>query len=403
MSDFEPLLRDRFAGYRDALMAQIDAAGPEAVRHTVRRRRTAAVAAGAALAVVLVVAPIAAHAAFKHTAPRPAPADTAAPTSPAPAPTSELIPEPTVTPSDPPPPNRTPAAPDGRITSAQLLAARVDLPPWPPGYPSSCTTRQVRLHPPAEKYTDGPRLLSLDYGDVDADGATETVALIGCQAGEPIGKQVVAFDRDTVGEIVTLGRVVGTDDGFENILDVAVATDGSVRAQVADIQPCCGTPRYWPQTQWRTYGWDGESFRQIAGPTAFGPHPRATDLRVTSAKFILGPFDASGSGRRHGDLTVTISNEGPRDVAFVRVLIYIGGFPYGQDGGAWSTCATTIDMDCLLPGLAAGGRRTVTFGFRFEPGGPPATGVVRVSHYDADHLLWPDLAGDDNVEEFQLF
>lgn len=400
MSDFEPQLRNRFSAYRADLAPLIEAAGPDRARRTVRRRRRMVAAAGAAVAIALVVAPIAAVAAYDRNAPPVLPGKTGEPT---PTPESTQTPELTPTPSassTPSPPSGTPTAPDGRISRAQLLAARVDLPPWPPLVPPSCAVNGVRLRgaPSADSV---PVLLDLAYGDVDRDGADETLALVGCRIGEASAKQAVVLDRTPDGRITSLGQVERTHEGFENITDMAVDDNGDVRLQVADIQPCCGTPRHWAQKQWRTYRWDGERFGQIAGPTAFGPHPRATDLRISSAKFTLGPPDASG--RRHGDLTMTISNEGPRDVAFVGVGSFDVQFP--KDGGAWATCATStvdVDVDCLLPGLAAGDRRTVTFGFSMPPSGLPARGVVRVDHYDADQVVWPDLVPTNNGAEFQV-
>jgi hypothetical protein len=397
MPDIEPLLRDRFAAYRADLGPLIEAAGPDVARRTVQRRRRIAAAAAAALAVALIAAPIAAIAAYDRDAAPVVPAETGKPT-PTPAPTTTTTPTATATASASSPPSSPPAAPDGRITRAQLLAARVDLPPWPSLVPPSCAVNDVRLRA-APTPDSVPVLLDLAYGDVDDDGADETLARVECRIGEATAKQAVVFDRTRAGRITTLGQVTRTHEGFDDITGMVVDDEGDVRLQVADIQPCCGTPRYWAQKQWRTYRWGGERFRQIAGPTGFGPHPRATDLRIPSAKFTLGAPDASG--RRHGDLTVTISNEGPKDVAFLGVGF--GDLGYPKDVGAGSTCtASTFDGYCLVPGLSAGDRRTITFGFSLPQSGLPASGTVQVDHYDADHLLWPDLAGEDNHVEFQV-
>jgi hypothetical protein len=130
-------------------------------------------------------------------------------------------------------PTATPNAPDGRISRAQLLAARVDLPTWPSYVPKTCVTADVRLRSGLiPDYV--PALLDpeLRYADVDGDGAAETVALISCRIGEASAKQVVAFDRDSAGRMVTMGQVVGTKEGLDDITDFTVLTDGHIRRQL---------------------------------------------------------------------------------------------------------------------------------------------------------------------------
>jgi hypothetical protein len=400
MSDFEPLLRERFTSYRAELVSHIDAAGPDAARHTVRRRRAAAVAVGAALAIVLVVAPIAANAAFNRGA-HPAPADSAGPTSsPKSTPTLGTTPQPTVTRSDAQPSSHPPAAPDGRISRAQLLAAPVDLPPWPSYVPPTCTTDNVKLRPgPVDEYL--PVLLDLAYGDIEADGATETIALVACRIGEAQAKQVVAFDRDTAGKIVPLGWIVRTDDEIEDITDFTVEAGGRIRVRVADLQPCCSTPAYWARHQWRTYGWNGERFTQTEGPTAWGQDARLTDLTMAAGGLILGP--ANPTGKRPGSLTLTVTNAGPVIVAELGFAeLETIGTP---NGGDWSLCRVPESdgsgASCLVPGLRAGERRTYTFRFLVDPATPDATGQIpamgaRVVHYDAEQRYWQDLTPKNN-------
>ncbi|MEH0844670.1 hypothetical protein V6U81_19990 [Micromonospora sp. CPCC 205711] len=227
-------------------------------------------------AVVLVAAPVVANAALHGDRTAPVPGVSVDPTTPptqspsqTPPATATTTPTPTASASQP--------APDGRISQQQLLAARLDLPAWPTGSPSGCVTSRVRLGaPPSGQAGDGPHLITLDHGDVDADGATETVALIGCRAGEVIRKQVVAFDRDEADPIVTVGRVTRTNSGFDDILGVQVTSGGAVEVRVADIQPCCSTPSYLVREQTRTYRWNGTGFAQTGGPHVVG-HRSAAD------------------------------------------------------------------------------------------------------------------------------
>ncbi|SBT48009.1 hypothetical protein [Micromonospora auratinigra] len=390
MSDRDPL-RTRFDAYRGDLSTRIDGPGPMAARRTLRRRRRTAVA-GVTAAVVLVVTPIAAGAALRHDPPRP---PTGTPTA-IPTPTADPTPSssPTPTPSTSP----TRAAPDGRISERQLLAAPVDLPSWAG---RDCPDpSDVRLLPGSTVQVQRPYLIELEHGDVDADGAAETVAILGCRVGEASAKQVVVFDRNRQGDIVTVGRVVRTEgEGPETIEDVlAVAVqNGSVLVKVGDRHPCCGTPPYLTRTQWRTYRWGGTTFTQVAGPTAWGPDTRLTDLTLTAGDLVLGPPGADG--KRSGSLTVTVVNHGPLAVPGLG-LSQLGmiGTP---DGGDWSRCgpeSTDPEISCRLPGLAVGGKRSWTFRFQIAPPTPDRTGRASIvaEHYDTRDRSWPDLTPKDN-------
>ncbi|MFJ8580330.1 hypothetical protein [Micromonospora sp. NPDC093277] len=253
---------------------------------------------------------------------------------------------------------------------------------------------------PTDSEMDVPYLIGLDYGDVDGDGAQESVATLGCRLGEASAKQLVVFDRDDRNRIVTMGLVVRTEgegpESIEDLLDVTVQ-NGAIRVKVADLQPCCSTPSYWQRTQWRTYGWKGTRFTQTGGPTKFGPDRRLTDLRVTAGPLTLGPPD--GTGQRTGSVKVTVSNRGPRDVG--RLGLYELNFVGEPDGGDWDRCGPARGRSdwppCMLPGLAAGKQVSYTFRFRIGPAGlAKAKLTVRAIHYSSDLREWPDLTMGDN-------
>lgn len=396
MSELEDILvSGEFAAFRDAYAPEVRSAGPAEVRRTVRRRRRRAVITTAAVVALAVAIPVGANAAL-HGRPSPAPAESAEPTpsesSPSPTPSDTPSPAPSTT-------SPTPAAPNGRISRAQLLAARVDLPAWPSYVPESCTVKDVRLDPGPGIIEDPVPVLfgDLRYGDLDGDGAVETVGLIACRFAEASAKQVVAFDRDERGRIVTLGQVVGVREGMEDITDFSVAADGTVRAHVADIQPCCSTPQWWPQRQWRTYAWTGDRFSQTAGPTKFGTDPRLTDLTLTAGDLVLGRADASG--KRPGSVTVTVTNKGPVDVPGVGFAEqFTIGEPAGGDLSRCRTAPADAGDACVLDGLKAGQSRTYTFRFLVDPAGPPGGGQrsLRVIHFDAQGRYWQDRNLRDN-------
>ncbi|WP_406072918.1 hypothetical protein [Micromonospora sp. NBC_01638] len=399
MSDIDPRLRDQFAAYRAETVPRITGPGPDEARRTLRRRRRTTAVAVTVAAIALAVAPIVANAALRDDGSVPTPAETGEPTT---APTSDPAP----TPSGPLAPSTTtttsPAAPDGRISRAQLLAARVVLPAWSSSAPN-CATSDVRLRPPARNQ-NVPTLSDLDLGytDLDGDGATETVALVTCRFGEASAKQLVAFDRDEHGRIVTMARVVGTEEGLDDITGTAVTQDGKVRAQVADIQPCCSTPSYWARQQWRTYSWTGDRFTQSDGPRSFGKDTRLTDLVLTGGDLVLGP--AGADGKRPGSLTLTVTNKGPVDVAHIGFadLSLIGA----SDKADSSICVPWQKGDesgtsCRTAGLRSGERRTYTFHLLVDPAalGQPS---VRVLHFDDQDRHWQDLTSGNNHVDLRV-
>ncbi|MBY8873962.1 hypothetical protein K7640_19210 [Micromonospora sp. PLK6-60] len=404
MTEYEDRLVDaEFTAYRDALVPAVQPAGPDAARATVRRRRHRAVAVTAAAVVLAVAVPVAGRAALDRESgpPDPGPAQSVEP-----SPTGTGAPSPSAAPSTSPPVSppagsptgsagaEVPTVPDGRISRAQLLAGKVDLPAWTP---EECAAGGgVRLRK-TDQDVGVPALLSLAHGDIDADGADETVALLGCRYGEAVGKQVVAFDRDTAGRIVTLGQVTRTGEGQRDILAYEVTDGGSVRVRVADIQPCCDVPTYLARDQWRTYRWQGGRFAQTGGPTEFGPDDRLTDLALTAGELVLSTPGADG--KRTGSLTVTVVNKGPVDVP---LLGFVGLDRLGERaGGDFAQCRDLPEVgphwaSCVTGGLPAGQRRSLTFTVLVDgsTSGDPA--VVRVVHYDAQNKGWPDLVETNN-------
>ncbi|GGO11123.1 hypothetical protein [Micromonospora parathelypteridis] len=402
MSDLDPLLRERFAAYRSDVTARVVGPGPEQTRHTLRRRRRTTAVALAVAAVTLVFAPVIANAALREDRNPPLPAESVDPTAP---PTS--VPTPTVT--EPPNASATPTqTPPDPISRTQLLAARLDLPVWPPVTPETCTTSKVRLRTMSnEGSVPVPVLADVPVGhaDLDGDGVDEIVAVIACRFAEALAKQVVAFDRDSSGQIVTLGRVVRTTDGVEDILGLKVTAAGSIEVRVADLQPCCSTPAYWKQEQLRTYRWEGSRFTQTDGPTKFGKDPRLTDLRLTMT-YELGAF-VDNDARQYLTTVLTVKNAGPRDVE----RISFDGLGLGDPtGGDWSKCGPPPpkepnDSACLLPGIPVGESRRYTFE-ELIPGGARQEYMdpqnIVVSHWDRQDRTWRDLTPDDNKVTLDL-
>ncbi|MBU8857182.1 MULTISPECIES: hypothetical protein [unclassified Micromonospora] len=384
------LVGGEFAEFRAAYTPVVHPAGTAAVRRTVRRRRRRTAVVTAAAVVLAVVIPVGANAALhRRPGPPPAPAQTVTPT-----PSESTSPPP----STPPPSTAasTPGVPDGRITRSQLLAARLDLVSWPDA-PKTCVSDNVRLRSGPQDDSVPTLLAGPEYVDLDGDGATETVVLVACRYGEASGKQVLALDRDDDGRIITMGRVVGTREGMGDITEFSVRDGGQIRAHVADIQPCCGTPEWTPQRQWRTYSWDGDRFRQVDGPTKFGTDPRLTDLTMTARDVVAGPPDKKGI--RKVTVTVTVVNRGP---VSVRMLGFTGwyGYTIPTDSGLDRCRNVRLDGDiaCVLDTLSAGASRTYTFTFD-HPVTADEPPTLRVIHIDSQQRYWNDLNGKDNEVE----
>ncbi|MGN9894721.1 hypothetical protein [Micromonospora sp. L31] len=384
-------------------MADVTPAGSHAVRTTVRRRRKVAVTAGAAVALVLIAGPAAGYAALGR-----------GPAPPAPATSTEPTPGTTQAPSVSPSASATSkaqAAPDGRISRAQLLAATVDLPAWASDAP--CADAGARLSDKGVQ--DGDNwLTTVKYGDVDRDGAQETIAIIRCVYLQTGQSQVVAFDRNDSGNIVTLGRVVATDrivgaptaEKIGWISGIDPRADGSVRVKVGDSAPGGGESAETIQWQWRKYEWTGERFEQTGGPTTF-PAAKQADLRVTATDVTFG--EPTADGTRHGNTTVTIHNAGPADVDYAFLWLNFGDSDVRQERAGWSGCLEVGRNDikptkitCLLGKMRAGETKTLVLGL-FHPGQlGTVSGTAQVMRLNTERDPVDDAKQTDNVVTFAL-
>ena len=274
MSEPETLdLAEEFARYRRTVLAEVEAPGPAAVRRTVRRRSRRRLAATATAALALFGGSALGYAAMSGPDHRPGPVE--------PTPSVSASPTPTPTPTQPPAlpgpaPARPPTVPDGRISRAQLLGAPVTLPAWRAG--PGCPTSQTRLTADAREGANS--LLALDHGDVDGDGAVETVALVQCVLGTRGPMQVVAFDRDKEGKVIT--RRPG---GHEHHRQAGVAVRAGCRGRRHGpgagrghrSRAVAGTPSGHNGSGGATAG-TGDAFSQVSGPTSFGPNPHLVNL-----------------------------------------------------------------------------------------------------------------------------
>ncbi|GGO11110.1 hypothetical protein [Micromonospora parathelypteridis] len=392
MSEQETLdLAEEFNRYRLTALAEVEAPGPGAVRRTVRGRGRRRLAASATTALALFAGSAVGYAAMNGPDHRPGPVEPTPSVSVSPTPSPTPTPSPSGTSASP-----TAPVPDGRISRAQLLGASVTLPAWRAG--PGCPTSQTRLS--ADDKEGVNWLLSLDYGDIDGDGAVETVALVQCVFGSGGPMQVVAFDRDEEGKVVTLGRVVATTiDKPQWLFALDVVGDGTVRVEVGDIAPGGGWNAEWSQRQWRGYRWSGDAFAQVSGPTTFGPNRHDVNLVVTATNLVLA--DAA-DGSRAGTVTVRIRNR-VGAAAYVALRL---GLPASlrPDGDGWAACrndpeTTREPVTCDLNGLKAGKDVLLTLGFRAAAGTTVGTGKADVDArpMDADFDFVEEVYDLDNT------
>lgn len=397
MEDFDDQrLAGAFAGFRDEVAPQVKPAGTAAAHETVRHRRRMRLIAATTLAALVVATPISAYAAFggeSHGPPAAAGVSSSAPTGDSPSAPSAGLTDPASLEPSAPATDNVPAAPDGRISAADLGKATLNIPAWPNGFDDSCPTGAVKFT--GGKAGNGIEALQGDpvYVDVDHDGAQETIVLVSCS---PQGSdyEVVALDRDTTGRIVTIGEVVGSagNTGKEGsdimtIWAVQAGDNGQVRVDVGEYRPCCEAAQA-SQHQWRAYGWNGNRFSQTGGPTTFGANPKVTDLTVTADRLTM---TRQSDGSWAGTLRVTIHNA----ATFVtpgnlRFALSIDESWQARPGTECSFTPGESPLACTLPGLGAGANRVLTIQLTAPAGPLNSRCNVYAGAVDATGAGYPD-------------
>lgn len=388
MSDFDrdPQVGRLLNDVGNEVAGYLDPRGVDMIYATVRQRRRNRMLAVGALALALLGGPTVGLALASGDGGPPPAGGASSATTPAESPSPTVSPSPTASAA----PTATPAAPDGRISLDELKRAKLVLPPWPEMVTDACREGDV-------DFVGQPV-----YTDVDHDGAEETGALLQCQGlGEFKVAQVVVFDRDAGGRIVTLGQVVASAwpgrDGVDirKLWSIDAAPGGQIRVDVGDYFESSAGAGDVAQHQWRTYGWDGRRFKQTGGATAFGPNPKVIDLSVSAGDLTM---TKQPDGWWYGTLTVKVHNAGPSPG---RVEVYIGGgVPLTGDGLAGCTTGSppgppSFDATCDAGTVAAGATRSLTLPVKSMVS-PSGTLGIYVGHVNSDRLGYPDKHDDDN-------
>jgi len=269
---------------------------------TSRRLGVRRAAVGAALAAVLVLGGAGAAVALGRP--------NAAPPRPPGGTVTTAVPEPTPDSTEPPPQGPPVTIPPGAI---DLTNATLDLPSFTGDTFDPCQGRQTFARniadPPADDIGFLASVAAEWAGDVNRDGAIDTVALITCEMSETYQWQLTAFDG-TASAVRTIGRVVAINSqpNLHIVFGGQVLGDGSIRLEVGDFTGIvAGHAEEVSTHQTRTYRWNGSAFAQTAGPTTFPPNPNFVDLRATTTGLVLGK---PSNGFRNGTLRMTVTNVG---------------------------------------------------------------------------------------------
>ena len=362
MSDLhdDALVAGAFAAFRADVAPYVRPAGTTAARETVRHRKRVRTIAAVALAVLVIGVPVTAYAAVNGEPHAPPVVPASGGPSPSPSAT-QASPSPSASPTPPPP--------DGRIAQSDLYKATLQVPAWGPDAPKAeptCPTGAVKFIDGRHHFADSEdeTIQEVVYADVDHDGAQETVARLTC-GGQGNTFQVVAFDRDTTGAIVTLGQVTVNSTTIRAICGLRAGADGTtVDAEVGDypLPLMCGDglSKSPAQFQWRTYGFDGTGFSQTAGPTSFPVNPKVTDLKVTATDLT---FAAATGGGYQGTMTVTVTNAGKSPMSYsLSISVQPGVQVVAPTGCTVQTYPQPVEgISCPQGSLAAGATRKVTF------------------------------------------
>lgn len=396
MPERDDLMSTLFADVRQEVAGHIRPAGAAAAVATVKRRRRNRVIAGAALAVALVVGPAIGLAwANNRTDGPPEVAD--------PTPSASVSAEPSTSPSQSSGASASSSADPG-IPADQLRGMTLTVPQWPADLGTGCQSGTL-------KFSNGKvagagskvELQMVDdpvHVDVNGDGRNETMIRVDCPL-QGLFTQVLAYSRGADQKVTLLGKVVVTHvpgSDIKKVWKIEAGGPSTVRVDVGDVGPCCGMSPELPQHLWRTYGWDGQKFRQTGGATSFPPNPRTVDMAVSATKLTTTTTDQVTWS---GSMSVTVTNNGPNKADAVQVVFR---FPFEAtvtiSNGTCASDRPTQTTSCTLDAINAGAKRTLTATVTMA-GKKAGTPGASVSAYNASDR-YPDIKDENNDADFTI-
>jgi hypothetical protein len=330
------------------------------VRHTVGRRRRVRITTVAVAAGVAALLPFAVSARPGRSHP-----DLSAASASASPQATTASPDVSASPSLPTsaPPPRTTTSSSGVISLSQLTAAPVGVPVWlwSGSENATCSSGRIRLQPTGDVTGSRVGVVDLISTNLDDDAAPETAALLRCGYG---AEQVVAFDRDDAGTIITLGQVTATTPNTRAILDVAPRAKGGLTATVADTRASDDQRR-----QERSYAWRDGRYVQVGGPASFPEPSRPVDLGLTVGTPVAATVSGSCEGvLRDISVTFTVTNHSKQTSGRFYLEWRGGAFlPNGSyDGPDWLDTPGYPALNDGHRGLARGETVHLTFKFKMD-------------------------------------
>src|SRR5262249_2677416 len=146
----------------------------------------------------------------------------------------------------------------GRLSRAQVAAGPIEVPAWAPDLPD-CPRGFVTPREPLDSFWEFDIVVtSFTHTNLDSDPDLGTALVLYCLKGLHVSpQQVVAYDRDSTGRIVLLGRIFGQVDDVVYAREIAARPEGGVRVR-ACVGDCVGIPTPAPNRfEDREYAWDG--------------------------------------------------------------------------------------------------------------------------------------------------
>jgi hypothetical protein len=321
--------------------------GAHMARATVARRRKVRITTLSVLGALLVIVPIAAFAANPRG--NSSPPDIAA--------------TPTVT-AESPSPSPTPVVPQKPIRVEDLVAAKMPIPKFSA---SSCKTT---IGPKsAEQAENDVFVEKLVVTNLDGDAEEETAAWVRCNQYEVYLSQVVGYERDAAGEIVSLGAVVKEPPSPNDFTALEGIAGGGLLVTL-EYDPQSAEPDD-PEGQRRTFAWRDGVFRQIDGPTEF---KRANaDLKLT----VIGDLIWPKAGESTATLKLKVENKGPEAGPQFVIMFALDGLSkvVGEGGNP---------SPLRQPGLKAGEAIELTLTLTLDPSANPVDPYVQVFSFITD-------------------